>query len=61
MLVIIASNDMHCHLRSEIIKINDEKTLHKSGGILLSEYINIIREEFPKNTLYLDDGDFCTN
>lgn len=57
----VASNDMHCHLRSEEIFINEEKTLHKSGGILLSEYIDIVRSEFPNNSLYFDDGDFCIN
>ena len=53
---IIGSSDIHGHFYPEEVEINNIS--YKKGGLdYLAKYINIIREEFHNNTLYLDAGD----
>lgn len=55
-LPIIGSSDIHGHFYPEELEINNIS--YTRGGLdYLAKYINIIREEFNNNILYLDSGD----
>ena len=55
-LPIISSSDIHGHFYPEELEINNI-TYSRGGLDYLAKYINIIREEFNNNILYLDAGD----